>query len=355
MTRLPQTLLAATALVLVPGMGLAQQTLDLDRPPLAFSEEFFDTTPWDPAYEPPRTPDGKPSFEGTWTNVSLTTLERVEGAESLAVTPREAWDLVWSLTNEYRKDEVETDPDAPPLPVGDADGVGGYNRFWIDTGSNLAIIDGEIRTSWLIEPEDGKARLTEEAQRRLRARFAQRRNFDNPETRPVAERCIAGFGGTGGPPMMNVLYNNIYEVAQTADTLAIVVEMVHQPRLIRIGGEHRSMRLDPWLGDSVARWDGDALVVRTVNHHPDMMIRQRALIIEEDTVVEERFTRVADDTIFYEFSITDPDLYVGTHRGEMVFKQTDQPQLEYACHETNYSLPGILAGARREEQDAASE
>ena len=353
-------LLAAPAISAMPAAAQQPGVLDLDRAPDEFSEDYFDTTPWDPAYQPPRTADGHPDFGGNWTNVSLTDVDGTEGATKLVVTPREAWDLIMVRTKTIRDDAEATDPDAPPLEVGDADGVGGYNRFWIDPGSSLAVIDGEIRTGWLVEPEL-HSEFTERGKAMLAERAANRENYDNPEIRAVGERCTTGFGGTAGPPMLNVLYNNIYRFVQGEDTLAIVVEMVHQTRLVRIGRDagakanHLPASFQHWLGDSVGWWDGDTLVVHTVGHHPRNMVRARGIIIRPETEVTERFTRVADDTIFYEFTIDDPVVYTRPHKGEMVFKATDKTQYEYACHEGNYSLPGILAGARRQEADAAGD
>ncbi len=350
-----------TCLAILASVGMtsayAQEVLDFDEVPREFREDIFDLTPWDPEYEPPRTEDGRPSFEGTWTNASITTLHRPEGIDKLVLTPEEAFAYMQKRTSTFREDEMPSDLDEGVLEAGDTsiEGAGGYNKFWIDIGSTLAVVDGEIRSSWLVRPESGQPQPKRTAYGSLLARRDAYQASENPEDRSVGDRCLAGFGGTGGPPMLNVLYNNTYEIAQTDDVLAVVVEMVHQPRVIRIGGTHRSNEMKPWLGDSIARWEGDTLVVHTTNHRPERYRRTDGLFIAEDSEVEERFTRVADDTIFYEFTVTDPEIYDVPHRGEMVFRKSDAPQYEYACHEGNYALPGILAGARREERLAAED
>ena len=151
--------------------------------------------------------------------------------------------------------------------------------------------------------------------------------------------------------MNNVLYNNMYQIVQTDDYLVILVEMVHDARIIPINGEHRPDPLKPWLGDSVAWWEGDTLVVETINLHPQQSAQNSAALSEQGKVIE-RFTRWSDEQIVYEFEVTDPVYYTETWRGEMSFNATDTKLYEYACHEGNYGLIGILAGARRADADA---
>ncbi|MBT8146825.1 MAG: hypothetical protein KJN90_08220, partial [Gammaproteobacteria bacterium] len=188
--------------------------------------------------------------------------------------------------------------------------------------------------------------FTEEGQqlrREARARFSSN---DGPEGRSLGERCIIGFGSTGGPPMMNVLYNNVYQFVQTQDYVVITVEMVHDARIIPINGQHRPAEMEQWLGDSIGWWDGDTLVVETRNLHPQQSPRNAAPLSVQGTIVE-KFTRYSDDQILYEFEIDDPVYYSSPWRGEMSFNASAERQYEYACHEGNYGLEGILAGARR--------
>ena len=154
--------------------------------------------------------------------------------------------------------------------------------------------------------------------------------------------------------MNNVLYNNMYQFVQTDDYLMILVEMVHDTRIIPINGQHRPDVLEPWLGDSVGYWDGDTLVVETVNLHPQQSPRNAAPLSAKGKIIE-RFTRYSDDQILYEFEVSDPVYYTEDWRGEMTFNTTDTKPYEYACHEGNYGLTGILAGARRSELEPASD
>ena len=156
--------------------------------------------------------------------------------------------------------------------------------------------------------------------------------------------------------MLNVLYNNNIQFFQDEDVVSILVEMNHNARMVRLGGEFRSDELKQWLGDSVGHWDGDTLVVETTNFHPDHSARgsiRNFLFLKPDSHVEERFPRVSEDVILYQFTVTDPDLFTQTWKAEMPIKLAEGPIYEYACHEGNHSLPGILAGARRKEAEAA--
>ncbi|MBL8772470.1 MAG: hypothetical protein JNK30_13895, partial [Phenylobacterium sp.] len=188
-----------------------------------------------------------------------------------------------------------------------------------------------------------------------RKRFAEavtgiRTNFDGPEGRQVAERCLMGFGSTAGPPMMNVLYNNTYQIQQTADAVVIVVEMNHDARVIRLGETRRLPgHVRQWMGESIGRWEGDTLVVETTGFHPGEQLRPgipTTFYVSKDAKVTERFTRISDQQIRYEFTVDDPATYTRPWKGEMPFNAAKGPVYEYACHEGNYALPGILRGAR---------
>jgi hypothetical protein len=153
--------------------------------------------------------------------------------------------------------------------------------------------------------------------------------------------------------MINVLYNNHYQIVQTPEHVVILVEMNHDARVIPIGRGHRSDAIRPWMGDSIGWWEGETLVVETVNMHPQESLRTNTGItfyISPDARITERFTRVADGEILYEFSVDDPKIFSRVWRAEMVMTRAEGPVYEYACHEGNYSLPGILAGARADER-----
>jgi hypothetical protein len=158
--------------------------------------------------------------------------------------------------------------------------------------------------------------------------------------------------------MLNVLYNNHIEFYQKPDRIAILVEMNHNTRMVRINEEHRPDAMRQWLGDSVGHWEGDTLVVNTTNFHPDNSPRsaiRHYLYLSPDAKVEERFTRVSDNTILYEFTVEDPEIFTQPWKAQMPLWKAEGPIYEYACHEANYSLPGILAGARREESLKAAD
>ncbi len=178
-------------------------------------------------------------------------------------------------------------------------------------------------------------------------------SYDGPEIRPLGERCVVGFGSTGGPPMLPVLYNNNYQIVQSPGNVMILVEMNHDARLIRMGGKHPPADVQKWLGDSIGHWDGDTLVVETSNFHPDQNFRaalKHIVMSTENLLVTERFTRVAADEIVYEFTMYDPAVYAKPWRGEIPMRATTDRIYEYACHEGNYALPGILGGARAAEK-----
>ena len=300
-------------------------------------------------YEPPRTLSGHPDFQGYWTNASLTTLQRAANYEELGlVIPDEQLADVTANNHQNVRQATDDNQVQGQLPDGSDLARGrGYNAFWVDPGSRFGIIDGQARTSWITYPENGRIPFSEQGNQLRRDYRAQFSGNHGPEGRSLGERCIIGFGGTGGPLMNNVLYNNLYQIVQTDDYLMILVEMVHDVRIIPIGGEHRRPEEHtPWFGDSVANWDGDTLVVETINLHPLQAPQNAAPITEQGRIVE-RLTRIADDQILFEFSVTDPVYYTQEWGGEIVFNGTDTMPYEYACHEGNYGLEGILAGARR--------
>jgi hypothetical protein len=306
------------------------------------------------AYKAPRNAFGQPDLEGVWTNASLTGLERGPQFKTLTITDAQA-----KIVEQMRAKMVDaqsrpTDPNAPAPAAGQD--PGGYNAFWIDAGNRMGRIKGEVRTSWLIDPADGKLPYKPEGWKLYQDTLNRARNtFDGPEARPLGERCILGFGSTAGPPMMNVLYNNHYQFQQAKDHVVIVVEMNHDARIIRLADKRRppaSMRT--WMGDSVGWWEGDTLVVETVGFNPGESLRPyygSSLFLSQEAKVTERFTRVGKDQILYAFEVDDPKVYSKTWKAEMALNTAPGPVYEYACHEGNYSLPGILGGARKAEAE----
>ena len=300
-------------------------------------------------YKAPRTSFGDPDLQGLWTNASITTLERPGSISRLVVSAEEARVIEAATHNRLSADSRPTDPSVGAPRAGDD--VRGYNAFWLDLGAKLAVVKGEIRTAWVVDPPSGRVPYTEEGLRALRAEAS--RSFDGPEARSPGERCIVGYGSTGGPPMLNVLYNNHYQIVQSPGYVTIVVEMNHDARIIRLGGKHPPDHVRPWMGDSIGRWEGDTLVVETTNLNPAQSftadVRHR-LYLAPNAKVTERFTRVAADEILYGFTVEERTAYAQTWRGEIPMRAAKGPMYEYACHEGNHSLGNILRGARYQEK-----
>jgi hypothetical protein len=290
----------------------------------------------------PRTADGHPDLQGTWTNATLTPMERpAELAGKATLSDEEA--------RAYEKKDLETNdidkPDAPLLARAGSAETGGYNNLFIDRGSELARVDGVKRTSLIIDPPDGKVPSMTQQARQARGRGFDR--FDSVGDRPLAERCILGFGSTSGPPMLPVLYNSNYQIVQTPDTVLILVEMVHDIRIIRMNGTHVSANVRQWLGDSIGHWEGDTLMVDTTNFTDKTRFRGAS----ENLHVIERFKRVDANTILYRATIDDPSTFTKQWTMEYPFRAVAGPVFEYACHEGNYAMPDILGGARKSDAE----
>jgi hypothetical protein len=312
-------------------------------------------TPW----TLPRTADGQPDLQGNWTNATITPIERPQGAPP-AYSEQQARRMEKGYADRVDRLAQPSDPNRPAPPkggdgsTGAAGNVGGYNNFWIDPGDRVAIVNGEYRSSLIVDPANGRApELSEPGKTRAAARAEWLRTrggeYDHPEFRPLAERCLMSFGSNAGPPMLpNYFYNNNYQIVQTKDQILVLVEMVHDVRVIRINATtHQPAHIKTWMGDSIGRWDGDTLVVQTTNFHPLQAFRGAS----EKLKVTERFTRVDADTILYTFTIDDPDTWSRPWSGEVPFRRTDEPIYEYACHEGNYALSNILSGARAQERE----
>jgi hypothetical protein len=305
-------------------------------------------------YKAPRNAFGQPDFEGVWTNASLTSLERGPQFKTLTITDAQAKAMESSRARMMEAQSKPTDPNAPAPKAGED--PGGYNAFWTDPGTHMGRIRGEVRTSWLVDPADGKLPYRPEGYKLYQDTLTKARNtFDGPEARPLGERCILGFGSSAGPPMLNVLYNNNYQIQQAKDHVVIVVEMNHDARVIRLADKRRPpAHIRTWMGDSVGWWDGDTLVVETVGFNPGESLRPyfgASLFLSPDAKVTERFTRISADQILYAFEVDDPKIYSRVWKAEMPLNAAKGPVYEYACHEGNYSLPGILAGARKAEAE----
>lgn len=297
----------------------------------------------------PRTTDGVPDLQGLWTNATITSLQRPDGMQSLSMTPAQA-----AAQESANTEFFNAIDDVPEEGVEAGGNVGGYNSFWMDPGTRALRVRDDIRSSILTEPANGKLPFRLGARAKL-GEFLLRiqGGFDGPEQRPLGERCIVGFGSTGGPPMLPVLYNNNYQIVQSPGHVMIHVEMNHDVRIIRLDTEHLPEDVRPWLGDSVGRWEGDTLVVETTNFHPGQSFRaaiKHQFYMTPAATVTERFTRISENEVVYSFRVEDPDAYTAPWAGELTLRRTEGPIYEYACHEANYAMKGILAGARLAEQ-----
>jgi hypothetical protein len=307
------------------------------------------------AYEPPRMPDGKPVLQGFWTNSSITDLERPGHVSKLVLTEEEAQAMAAAdpLANRVIDDAKPTDPDAGLGDGSDLLAGRGYNSFWIDPGMRVGKVKGEYRSSWIVEPANGKIPYSANGRTYVQQAGQRSNNYDGPEVRPLGERCLATTGRTG-PPMINGLYNNHYQIVQTPTHVLILSEMVQHARVVEMGGQHPPAEVQFMFGHSVGSWDEDTLVVETTNFHPMHELYAHPLFHTKTSKVIERFSRYAQDQLLYEFTIEDPALYTQVWRGESRFNALEQPIFEFACHEGNLSMPGILAGARRQERDEAA-
>jgi hypothetical protein len=313
----------------------------------------------------------RPNLNGLWTNASLTNLQRPQGVDKLVVTPEEAALIVANTSVAGLPladvDAPETTVPGTAPPAGSFDfGLRGYNDFWIDPGSNLAMVKGEFRSSYLIDPPTGRVPRLEtplvQINRSFGARYVTGQgNADGPEALPLAERCFLGFGNTAGPGMMGTLYNSTYQFVQTDDYFTILVEMNHDARIIPLydsadeaRANLRPKELNPWFGDSRGWFEGEWLVVETVNINPQQMA-ESSVPISPAGKITERFMRYSDTEVVYQFTVEDSNLYSQPWTAELSYHATEGPMYEYACHEGNYAMPGILAGARRAEAEAANQ
>lgn len=309
----------------------------------------------------PRTADGRPDLTGTWSNASLTWLERPAALKGLTLTDAEAKRLADAnpMKAAAAADAKPIDPNAGPPPEGALGAA--HSLIYMDGGSAYAKVKGQYRTSWIVDTPDGRLPLTDLGRQRAReaAARSQRMDPDGPEELAPNDRCLIGSRGSGGPGMLNNVYNSNYQFVQSPGALAIVVEMGFGLRAIPIfpgkaaaQASHRPAVLQPWMGDSVAWWEGDALVVETLNVNPTQG-QFGPIFLSPEARVTERLTRVSPGEIAYEFQVEDPVHYTQTWRAEMTLYALDGQIYEYACHEGNYAMSGILGGARAKESQAA--
>ena len=372
------------------------------------------------SYAAPKTSWGAPDLQGVWTNSSVTKLTRPAGIDKLVLTPTEAAALESKDFNNARTaiEKLPTDQSTGAPEKGKAlPSVGNYNAVWVDPGSKIATVKGELRSSWITDPPNGRVPMSDAGRRKLatwrpdatrdgtyrpesaatsaklkpKAKAASKSNatqvaatapgakpfidlveaprsangggaasaYLGPESRGTGERCVV-MGNAGGPVMLNGLYNNNFQVVQTPGHVMIDVEMIHDARIIPIAADkaaanarYRPKAMETWMGDSVGWYEGDTLVVQSRNFN-----RQQAgqVFISDTGTLTERFTRLSESDIVYEFTVEDPEVYTQAWKGEIAWRKIPGSVYEYACHEGNYGLFNILSGARvQEEQGRALE
>ena len=317
----------------------------------------------------PRTEHGQPDMQGKWSNAFVTPVLRPEG-QGPTLSLEEVAEAEGRATSVLENSFEPLDPNRPAPSAGG--GTGAYDRFYVDSGDRVVIVNGEPRSSFTTRPANGRLPpLTAEGKRRRAEQNAFGKKFgefDHPELLPTPERCLMPLGPRNGPPMFDGGYNNNFLIVQTADHVVIMAEQLHGSRIIPLGEGPRLARdIRLWSGDSWGRWDGETLVVETTNIHPDQNdVIPRSVFANEldqragnqpsaERRVIERFTRVDEETLLYEFTVEDPVIYTETWGGEIpMWRQHDQ-MYEYACHEANYGMFNILRGARYEERQAAEQ
>jgi hypothetical protein len=320
----------------------------------------------------PRTADGHPDLQGTYDLGTITPIERAPDMPAF-LSDADAATLEQKILGRMQAAErpVRGDRSAPPVggdgTKGPYGNVGGYNTFWLDPGSHLTTVNGQRRTSIVVDPSDGRIPPMKPEAKQRNAALAgttsdqqSRENdpgwegaaaYDDPEIRPLGERCLLGFSSTSGPPILpTYFYNNLHQIVQTPDHVMILTEMVHDARIVRIGGKHLPQTIRKWMGDSIGSWDGDTLVIDTTN----FTAKTRFAGSTDRLHVVERLSRLDDHTLLYRFTVDDPETWASAWTGEFAWPATTDLVYEYACHEGNYALGNILRGARvKDTEDAA--
>ena len=301
-------------------------------------------------WDVPRTEHGYPDMQGAWSNVNATPIQRPRDLESRrAYTEEEALALESELRAASEQNFLPSDPNRAAPPIGDIS-LRLAEIINYDDMTNLAFIDGEYRTSLIVSPSNGRFPFTENGRSKdIYGKWrAQGLNpWDGPEFLMIGERCITGNGTM--PPMAIIGYNSNIQIVQTSDYVVVIGEMVNDARIIRLDSVHQAPNMTKWMGDSIGYYEDDTLVVHTQNYRPEQS--NMRLISSEQLQVTERFTPVSDDKIYYSFTVEDPVIYTEPVVFEFPLNRLEDGDwlYEFACHEGNYSMTGILAGARRQE------
>jgi hypothetical protein len=296
------------------------------------------------AYKAPRTPDGQPDLQGFWTNSTYVPLQRPNGVTKEIYTPDEAEAAIKAAAE---RESEQTEPGTT------ADVHYDFTQFGLDRSQST--FARNLRTSLIVDPADGKippvnAAGQKRQQERAAARKAAGGQYDAVENMPIGSRCI--IMGGAGPPLMNAGYNANYQIVQAPGYVMILTEMIHDARIIPLDGRaQQPTGVKQWVGLSRGHWEGDTLVVETMNFNGKNAFQGSS----DNLKVTERFTRTADDAISYRFTVEDPQTWDRPWTAEAPLAKTEGPIFEFACHETNYGIANILAGARADEKKAAEQ
>jgi len=295
-----------------------------------------------------RTPDGKPNLTGIYSFSTITPLQRPDAlAGKATLSEQEALEFERSENTRLNRDLFDPEKGQPSAGyAARADGgVLSYNEFWYERGNKLT---NDRRTSLIVDPPDGKIPFNRAAQQRVSGgRLSDSGLADSYEQRGLSDRCIQGFNS--GPPMTPNQYNNNVQIVQAPGVVVLINEVIHNARIIPTDGRpHASIR--QWSGDPRGRWEGDTLVVETINFRRETSLPGSTA----NTKVVERFTRIDADTLKYEFTVTDPSAYTQPWSAMIPLTRIAGPIFEYGCHEGNYALPNILSGIRAQEKAARS-
>ena len=304
-------------------------------------------------YDIPMLEFGVPDLQGIWSYETRTRLERPEQYADLEID-EETMMATLEPTDVILDDYQNFGTNRQNDPAN----VGGYDPEYFSIGESLARIDGKYRTSIIVDPPNGQIPWREQGfsirREQGRAIFGFPANLnrsDGPEGRPLSDRCLKAFSSS--TPFLSSVYNNNMQIVQSPDHVVLVVEMVHDARIVKINQEHKDLPYNKWGGDSIGYYEDDTLVVVTKNFNPWEISSGFGVSASTNMVLTERFSRVADDELRYSFTIDDPTLYTQPWTGEMPMRPSEG-LYEYSCHEGNHALPGILAGARRLELEAES-
>jgi hypothetical protein len=317
-----------TALILAP-LAAAQTAAPTIAKPAAAAAA---------AYKTPRTSFGQPSLEGVWTTDFVLPLESTPMAPNLTISEEGGKQMVKSMIAQIsRIPSIALDPEIVP---------------GLEAADGLALVRGERRTRAVVEPADGKMPMTPEARRSMTAASMSFGGMNNPEERPNWERCVALFGQ---PPVTSTGSSNQRRIVQTPKEIVFHTEYGDEVRIIPLTDTHKPKVFHSALGDSIARWDGDTLVIETIGLPDKDRVRLFPTMLVPGTAkVVEKLTRLSPTELLYQYTIEDPSVYTRPWLAEYSMYLTDKPMYEFSCHAGNYSLPNIMRAERIKEEKAAA-